>query len=175
MKLYMIYESIIRGGPASGQPATFIQFGGDESRTIDDIVIQCEKYDHDVVVLEGDEPFSQDGIIGLISELYERGYQIDVETTGIVRVQPRILRMIRHTICTPKLGDDIQLNLKGKHVKLVVSVTEDGFWNPENLADLFRYSPIREDSIVYIVPHSETDIDISRTLSLCYKVNYSDE
>lgn len=192
MRVTETFKSIQGEGPATGEPCTFIRFSGcnlscegcdtDHSSstdlTIDDLVTTVEAADLDLVVLTGGEPFIQPELPALISELYERGFLIDVETNGTVYVHPRVIRQLRHVVCSPKRGTETKLNLRGKFIKLVVTLDGNPSWTwPVHLLnDMLTDPQIVGESTVYLMPYGTTMTDAAFVwdLALAYGVRYSD-
>lgn len=116
VKLSEIYTSIQGEGPRTGQPTTFVRFGGCNLRcpgwgvgklpdgsevrgcdtvfavypqwrhtwenvSVDEVVSRIPSHPTNICVTGG-EPLIQKGIGDLISDLYRRGYTIDVFTNG---------------------------------------------------------------------------------------------
>lgn len=186
-----IFPSIQGEGPAMGEPCTFIRFSGCNldcpgcdtnhetySEMDQDAIMEVvERLDYDLVVLTGGEPFLQEGLASLITELYERGFMIDVETNGTVHVRPGVLRMLRYVVCSPKRGQETLLNLKGKYIKLVVAADGPGWtWPPYVLKSLLRDPMIVGESTVYLMPYGtdSSNAELTWDLAVRYHVRYSD-
>lgn len=162
MKVVEIFKSIEGEGIRTGMPATFVRLFGcnlhcsycdtryacddDSSYTemkAEEIVEKCGRNGLMNITVTGGEPLLHDGIIGLLSELLEKGYNVNVETNGtlpfassrrMIRKQSVVMGSLLFTVdykCSSSGENDSMCfeNFLGMHqndvLKFVVGTKED--------------------------------------------------
>jgi 7-carboxy-7-deazaguanine synthase len=147
-----IYASIQGESSYAGFPCTFIRlsgcplrcrwcdtvysFKGGQTMTTDDVLAEVERLGVKMVELTGGEPLAQEGTVGLIDRLIEKGYQVLIETSGSEPVAP--LHPATHIImdlkCPGSGMDERNLWVNLEHlkpsdeIKFVLSGRDDYEW-----------------------------------------------
>ena len=96
LDVFEMFSTIQGEGPLAGRPATFVRLHGchlkchfcdtdftsrREDMAVADIVRQCDKFRHDLVVLTGGEPMRQN-LVPLIVSLLQEVHTVQIETAG---------------------------------------------------------------------------------------------
>lgn len=133
-----MFYSIQGEGLRAGQATVFIRlsgcnlrcsfcdtkyaWGGGESRTIEQLLLEIAAYPCTWVCITGGEPFLQD-ITGLTQSLYEKGYKVQVETNGSLDFQTKA--HVDHLTVSPKVAIKPYYVDHADEFKYVVSSEED--------------------------------------------------
>lgn len=122
LKVTEIFLSLQGEGRSVGLPTTFVRlsgcplrcsycdteyaFSGGEVRSIGSVLEQVVENGARHVTVTGGEPLAQSGVYPLLSELCDAGFQLSLETGGMIdisRVDPRVSRVV--DLKTPGSGE----------------------------------------------------------------------
>ena len=199
-----VFYTIQGEGPLGGSPAIFVRFAGCclackfcdtdfESSTwrptVEELLEKIEEVNPGhckLVVITGGEPFLQMGIVPLTEQLLERGYRVQVETSGSQWQKGFPVNRSDVTIvCSPKTGK-LNKTLE-KHIdayKYVIRVDEvsevDGLpdVSPETEKRLTRGLARPSKNVpVYVMPCDEhmdikTNYNVRETVRISLKYGY---
>lgn len=182
MKISEIFHSIQGEGRSVGHPTIFIRFGEcnlrcrfcdskyafkGEERSLDNILSELDAYPCRKVCITGGEPlFQKTDFDLLVEELFDRGYEIEVETNGTIRPSLVDAGLIQWNV-SPKLSNSfndlkssIQLdvleafnNFPSTIFKFVVGGKDDF----EETLDLIKKLDLRN---IYMMPEGVFDREI---------------
>lgn len=169
-------------GPYSGRPAIFIRLHGCHLRctfcdtdfdasddpvvTMQDLVLQCEKFKSILVVLTGGEPLRQN-IFPLCDALSQHGFMVQIETSGTFWIDD--LEQVAEIVCSPKTPTIHPMILKhAMAFKYVISGSQKFGGGPLGYIPITATQPgarpamlaaPRQDALVYLSPMDEQDDD----------------
>lgn len=204
LKINEVFLSLQGEGPWQGEPVIFIRLAGCNLRctwcdteytkyatmAINKLVEQCKRMNCKKVVITGGEPFIQN-IGKLVSLLYTAGFNIQIETNGIVSI-PGFPWQLCTVVVSPKAGTSIHPDFEKyafnfKYVTSYVdSISSDGLpISPTQ--EKGRHAPPRLKNIkgknIWLMPltHDSEDEDLNKVINdrnekvteeLCIKFNY---
>src|SRR5438093_6952015 len=104
MQITEIYKSIQGESTHAGLPCVFVRltgcnlrctwcdseytFTGGEKMSMDDVIERVKSYGCDLVEVTGGEPLAQKEAFGLIERLCDDGFEVLIETSGSIDVEP---------------------------------------------------------------------------------------
>ncbi len=111
-------------------------FYGGEKIKIKDIIEQCESYGAKYICVTGGEPLAQPNCLPLLAELCDKGFDVSLETSGAMDIQPVDSRVCNvMDIKTPSSKEqhrnkyeNIRFLKKRDQVKFVICDREDYEW-----------------------------------------------
>ncbi|MEO1963245.1 MAG: 7-carboxy-7-deazaguanine synthase QueE [Cycloclasticus sp.] len=134
LRITEIFYSLQGEGKTVGLPTTFIRltgcplrcgycdteyaFHGGETRSIDDILQQVDKFGALYINVTGGEPLAQKRVHGLMQKLCDAGYYVSLETSGaldVSEVDSRVVKVI--DVKTPGSGE-VDKNRHSNYVHL---------------------------------------------------------
>lgn len=152
LKITEIFFSIQGEAQSSGSPTVFVRltgcplrcdycdtayaFSGGEWRRIDEILDEVGRFETRTVCVTGGEPLAQPACLKLLSTLCDAGYEVSLETSGALDIEPVDARVGRVVdIKTPGSGEQAKnrwsnlaaLNA-GDAVKFVICDRADYDW-----------------------------------------------
>ena len=159
MRLTEIFYSIQGESTHAGRPCVFVRltgcplrctwcdseytFTGGEKVSVEEVLARVAQYDCKLVEVTGGEPLVQKEAFELIHQLCERGYEVLIETSGAVDIEPvdRRAKIILDVKC-PASGEadrNLWSNLEKLHdhdeVKFVIGSREDYEWSRGQLQE----------------------------------------
>jgi organic radical activating enzyme len=163
-----IFYSIEGEGLRVGQPTTFVrlarcnlrchfcdtEFDSFTEMDLDEIVQEVERHPARWVCFTGGEPLGQN-ISPLARCLKERGYQLQIETNGVVRPDPCLFELIEHWTVSPKRHPIAEGFLRITELKYVVGKS-------------FREDRVQEElaQYVYLQPESSEPRYVQKALEI---------
>lgn len=122
---------------------TAYAFNGGEVMTVAEILSEVAKYQPHYVTVTGGEPLAQRNCLPLLAELADQGYEISLETSGALDVEPVDKRIVKvMDLKSPSSGElhrnryeNIQWLLPHDQVKFVVANRTDYEWAAFKLAE----------------------------------------
>ncbi len=183
MRVTEIFHSIQGEGPAMGWPAIFVRLSGcnlqcegcdtdhetwrelspeavlAEIQKITSARIRCDK-----VIITGGEPTLQGSeLLQLICILYEKGYEVHIETNGTNALEEKYLKKLFYVVVGPKRGSKVDFYrwsaYDNVHFKFVAGPAP-WCWTEEQLKALLPSIPRKR---VWIMPFGSDQ-------ELCYAV-----
>ncbi|OGT88176.1 MAG: 7-carboxy-7-deazaguanine synthase QueE [Gammaproteobacteria bacterium RIFOXYA12_FULL_61_12] len=158
LRLTEIFYSIQGESRTAGIPTVFIRlsgcplrctycdtpyaFKGGDLLSIDDILCRAARFGCRYVTVTGGEPLAQKGCLALLKELAGEGYEVSLETSGVLdiaEVDPRVSRVM--DLKTPGSGEvgknrfeNIQHLNRNDQLKFVICDRPDYDWAREQIA-----------------------------------------
>jgi 7-carboxy-7-deazaguanine synthase len=152
LRITEIFHSIQGESTHAGRPCTFVRltgcnlrcrwcdsaytFAGGEKISIDDVVARVDGYGCDLVEVTGGEPLAQAECLDLIRRLCDEGYEVLIETSGSIDIEPvdRRATLILDVKC-PGSGEaeknrweNIELLKPQDEIKFVIADRADYDW-----------------------------------------------
>ncbi len=113
LKITEIFYSLQGETRTTGLPTVFIRltgcplrcqycdtayaFHGGNRISLNDILIEVQKYNTKYVTITGGEPLAQPNCLPLMSALCDKGYKVSIETSGaldVSKIDPRVIKII---------------------------------------------------------------------------------
>jgi 7-carboxy-7-deazaguanine synthase len=159
MRITEIYQSIQGESSYAGLPCVFVRttgcdlrcswcdseftFTGGTTMTVDQILIEVEKYRCELVELTGGEPLLQHEIYELATRLADRGRIVLIETGGhrdISKLDPRVIRVMDLKCpasgeCEKNLWSNLEHLRPADEVKFVIADRGDYQWTLKTIRD----------------------------------------
>jgi 7-carboxy-7-deazaguanine synthase len=172
LRITEIFLSLQGEADAVGWPTVFIRltgcplrchycdttyaFTGGESLTHEQILARVAELGVTHVCVTGGEPLSQKGVHLLIQQLSELGYQVSLETSGALDIEPVDRRVaIVMDIKTPSSGEvdknlysNLDLLKGGDQLKLVIADRPDYEWSKQ----LIEQRQLADKTTVFLSP-----------------------
>ena len=168
LQINEIFYSIEGEGLRVGQPTTFVrlarcnlrcafcdtEFDSFNEMDIAEIAIEVERHPTSWVCFTGGEPLGQN-LAPLARQLKQGGYQLHIETNGVIRPDPALFELIDHWTVSPKRHPIVAGFKRITELKYVVGKA-------------FREDRVQEDlaDYVYLQPESSEPRYIQKTLEI---------
>lgn len=168
LQINEIFYSIEGEGLRVGQPTTFVrlarcnlrcafcdtEFDSFTQMDLGGIVAEVERHPAPWVCFTGGEPLGQN-LAPLTRQLKEKGYQLHIETNGVVRPDPQLFDLIDHWTVSPKRHPIVADFKRITELKYVVGKS-------------FREDRVQEDlaEFVYLQPESSEPRYIQKALEI---------
>lgn len=159
MRITEIYQSIQGESSYAGLPCVFVRttgcdlrcswcdseftFTGGKQMTLDQIMLEVERYDCEMVELTGGEPLLQSEIYELATRLADDGYMVLIETGGhrdISKLDPRVIRIMDLKCpasgeCERNLWSNLEHLRAIDEVKFVIANRADYVWTLDTIRE----------------------------------------
>jgi len=159
MRITEIYQSIQGESSYAGLPCVFVRttgcdlrcswcdseftFSGGKQMTLDQIMLEVEKYDCEMVELTGGEPLLQSEIYELATRLANDGHIVLIETGGhrdISKLDPRVIRIMDLKCpasgeCERNLWSNLEHLRAIDEVKFVIADRADYDWSLKTIRE----------------------------------------
>jgi 7-carboxy-7-deazaguanine synthase len=120
---------------------TTYSFEGGQRMPLHEIMQQIQSYGVQHVCVTGGEPLAQPNCIPLLKQLCDAGFQVSLETSGALPVEPVDKRVSKvMDLKTPSSGeearnllDNLQYLTKHDQIKFVIMNEQDYLWSVEQL------------------------------------------
>ena len=178
LRLTEIFYSIQGESTQAGRPCVFVRlsrynlrcnwcdtpysFKGGEKKSIDEIIETVADYGCNLVEITGGEPLLQPGVHDLMTRLCDAGYEVMIETSGSLDIEPVDERVrIIMDLKAPGSGevdknryDNIEHLAADDEVKIVILDREDFEWASDTVRE---YNLTDRVEVIYSPVHGELE------------------
>lgn len=154
--------------------------------SINDIQKEIKKYNSNYLVITGGEPLiQQEGLVSLLSNLSKK-YFVTIETNGTIMPNEKLLDLVDHFSCSPKLaisGNDINkrinYNVLEFYNQCYNSIFKFVIANQQDLKEvLFLEEQLKLDKAkIYLMPEGKTLVEQNlrskMVIEMCKQYNFN--
>ena len=179
LRITEIFHSLQGEAQTSGRPTVFVRltgcplrcgycdseyaFQGGEVLELEDILARVAEYSPRYITVTGGEPLAQPGCFELMQRLCDVGYQVSLETSGALDIEPVDSRVsVVMDLKTPASGEshrnryeNIELLKSFDQVKFVICDRQDFDWACFKLDEYALTS--RVDEVLFSASHEMLD------------------